>query len=317
MSMNVFISWSGELSRMVADALHKHLPCMLQDVHAFMSTHNIESGSRWGQALAQQLEESHFGIICLTPENMSESWLVFEAGALTKHADGRACALLLGDLTPTDVAAPLAQFQNMPFTRADFKALVKDINHNLSSPLETEQLDLVFEQWWPALEKEYNEILKKAPGADNTEPHRGERDVLDEVLTKVRAIGENLDDLKSRYFGDTSDILTASVTYDSLSRYTRWKFPDLPISQRWQFDLLNDLNLRRFPTIRQIDEAVNAASEAVNAYRIDAPDLFRHGTDFITKSLGFVDSDFREIHSWTLKTRESFSTFRHLLRKHS
>jgi hypothetical protein len=34
--MKVFISWSGEASKRVADLLRKYLPCMIQELKPFM-----------------------------------------------------------------------------------------------------------------------------------------------------------------------------------------------------------------------------------------------------------------------------------------
>lgn len=49
-----------------------------------MSEHDIDKGTRNIPAIARNLDETQFGIICLTPENLNAAWLLFEAGALSK-----------------------------------------------------------------------------------------------------------------------------------------------------------------------------------------------------------------------------------------
>src|ERR1043166_9866287 len=132
--MRVFISWSGEASRAVAELLWKYLACMLQDLRPFVSSHDLSSGARWSTQLAKELEEASFGIICLTPDNLHSDWILFEAGGLTKHVGGRACCLLLQNLNPADISGPLAQFQNCPFSETGFAKLVTDLNSLLPSP---------------------------------------------------------------------------------------------------------------------------------------------------------------------------------------
>ena len=96
LAVRIFVSWAGNVSQHVAGVLHKYLPCILQNVEVFVSKHDIESGDRWGLRLAQELESSDFGILCLTAENLRSDWLLFEAGALTKKLESRACGLLIG-----------------------------------------------------------------------------------------------------------------------------------------------------------------------------------------------------------------------------
>lgn len=45
-SMKVFLSWSGERSRLVATALHEWLPQVINAVEPFISS-NIDAGARW------------------------------------------------------------------------------------------------------------------------------------------------------------------------------------------------------------------------------------------------------------------------------
>lgn len=191
--MKVFISWSGDISREVAETLHKFLPCMIQGLHVFMSKHDIESGGRWSLQLAKELDESGFGIICLTPDNLQSPWLLFEAGALTKHVEGRACGLLLNGLKPTDVTGPLSQFQNRPFEKNEFRLLLRDINSRVSNPLSDQQLDMVFEKWWPDIKQGYEEALKNVVSSPKVGVQRDQKDILEEILIKVRGVERRLE----------------------------------------------------------------------------------------------------------------------------
>jgi hypothetical protein len=85
--MKVFISWSGERSRAVAEALWEWLPNVIQTVNPWVSLADIEKGARWSTEIASQLETCCVGLICLTPENLSAPWLLFEAGAISKTLD--------------------------------------------------------------------------------------------------------------------------------------------------------------------------------------------------------------------------------------
>ncbi len=110
-----------------------------------------------------------------------------------------------------------------------------------------------------------------------------------------------------------SDFLSQPIDYDTLVAYTEWKFKNLPVSRHWHSRCLGDLNLRKYRILKDIDDVVEHARPAVEAYRNENPDWFKFGTDFLTKSLGFVDEEFRQKHSWGGRTREAFQRFQHLL----
>ena len=186
--MKIFISWSGSQSHDIADVLREFLPCMLQGLNVFLSRHDLESGSRWGVELARELEDSSFGILCLTSANQDAPWILFEAGALTKNLEGKACGLLLGGLTPANVSGPLAQFQHRRFNKNDIHKLLRDLNSNLENPLEHEQLTLIFNKWWPDIEARYKEIITSPAEPIETTQGRNEREILEEVLERVRTL---------------------------------------------------------------------------------------------------------------------------------
>jgi hypothetical protein len=164
---------------------------MINDVRPFLSRHDVESGSRWNLELMRELGESTFGILCLTSENLNSAWLLFEAGALTKHVEGRACGLLIGSLRSADVGGPLSQFQHRAFSREEFESLLKDINAKLDKPLEVRQLELIVDKWWPDIEKEYQKALSAIPG-EIRRVRRDQQDILEEILGKIRAVEKTL-----------------------------------------------------------------------------------------------------------------------------
>jgi hypothetical protein len=110
--MKVFISWSGELSKAVAQLLETWLTSVLHATRPWVSTHGIESGSVWFTEVRNQLNETPDGIICMTHENRSAPWIHFEAGALANGlAKNRVCTLLI-NLKPADVENPMAQYNH-------------------------------------------------------------------------------------------------------------------------------------------------------------------------------------------------------------
>lgn len=185
--MRVFLSWSGARSRAVAEALRLTLPDMVQGVTAFMSKRDLESGERWSLAVADELDRSDFGILCLTPENIDQPWLLFEAGALSKRMGSHACGLLLGDLTATAIAGPLSQFQHRAFGENDIKHLVLDINNQQSAKLTESQIDRIFPKHWPDLATAYQDAMSIRIG--NPDDHAVGNE---EILAAVSALERRL-----------------------------------------------------------------------------------------------------------------------------
>jgi hypothetical protein len=170
--MDVFISWSGERSQILARALADLLPDAIQDLRAWMSEHDISAGSRWGHALHQQLESSNFGVLCLTPENINAAWLLFEAGSLAKSVSGGRVVPYRLNLNAVDVPFPLAQFQGVDADALGTKKLLASLNAVRKQPIDSGRLDRVFERWWPDLEAR----IRAIPVSPNEQqPRIGER----------------------------------------------------------------------------------------------------------------------------------------------
>lgn len=184
--MKIFISWSGDLSQKLGNALKEWIPDVLQVVQCYFTPEDIQKGERWSSEIAKELEESMFGIFCVTPENLNSGWMHFEAGAISKSKDNaQVCPILFG-LRPTDLTGPLQQFQVTIFSEGDMLKLMKDINAKLGEQRIAEnRLEKQFSMYWPELQKNIDSILssqKKTP----KKPTRSERDLLEEILTIVR-----------------------------------------------------------------------------------------------------------------------------------
>ena len=186
MSTKVFISWSGELSRKLGEALRNWLPSALQFVKPYFSPEDIEKGAKWGSEISKELESSNIGVICLTSENTEKPWILFEAGALSKSIEKSSVCTLLFDIEPTDIKGPLTSFQATRFIKEDFKKLVTAINNAAGDArLEAGVLDTVFDMWWPKLEEEIQEIIK-SHGKESKKEKRTDRDILEELLDLSR-----------------------------------------------------------------------------------------------------------------------------------
>jgi TIR domain len=183
--MKVFISWSGDKSRSVALALADWLPGVINVVEPFVSAKDIYAGSRWQFDIATQLDETNFGIVCVTRDNQLAPWLNFEAGALAKSVDSSRVAPLAIDLKPSDVQLPLGQFQAQPATKDGIEAIVRSLNGSCPSPLDETRLSRAFATWWPQLEDQLREIEATAVPSDA--PIRSDRELLEEILNTVRS----------------------------------------------------------------------------------------------------------------------------------
>jgi len=189
--MRVFISWSGPQSRLVASELRKWLPNVLQFVDPYFSPDDIEKGSRWSSDIAEQLDTTDVGIICVTKSNVSSQWLMFEAGAISKRVgQSKVCPILIG-LQASDVSGPLTQFQASSTNRNDVFRLVESINQEGGDrALGERALDAAFDMWWPALEgliRDAEAQYRDSPGAKI----RSSDDVLAEILGLSRRIARS------------------------------------------------------------------------------------------------------------------------------
>jgi hypothetical protein len=110
--MKVFLSWSGHKSHKIAIVLRDWFPSVIQSIAPYVSSEDIDKGARWSTDIAKELEDSTFGILCVTKENINAPWLTFEAGALSKTIEKSFVCPFLFDIKRSEVDGPILQFQS-------------------------------------------------------------------------------------------------------------------------------------------------------------------------------------------------------------
>jgi Pentapeptide repeats (8 copies)/TIR domain len=189
--MKIFISWSGETSKAIAEILYTWLPSVIQAVKPFFSPDDIAKGARWSSEVGSELEACQVGIIIVTREALSSSWIMFEAGALSKNIGKAKVAPILVGLEPADIQGPLMQFQCARFDRAEIKRVLRMINSELRDlSLTDDVLESVFTMWWPKLETQVAQSLRQA-NMNVPAPQRTEKELLEEILGLTRSIAKN------------------------------------------------------------------------------------------------------------------------------
>lgn len=134
---------------------------VIQFLKPFMSAHDIAKGARWSTQIASELQESIFGLLCITPDNINSQWMHFEAGALSKTIDSsRVCPLLFG-MDNADLSGPISQFQSTLFSKSEMAKLVFTINQSGGEAVAERKLEKVFEALWPDLERKLRPVLER------------------------------------------------------------------------------------------------------------------------------------------------------------
>lgn len=224
--MKVFISWSGDVSHKVAKALRDWLPSVIQSITPYVSSEDIDKGARWSSDIADELDESSFGVLCVTPDNINAPWLNFEAGALGKSVEkSRVCPFLFR-IKRSDVEGPILQYQSTIHDKEDVFKLIKAINEACGDHgIEEIRLEKTFDVWWPKLDEELDAIEEiKAEIADNEKKPEEINGYVSRVLEEVLDISRT----NQKLLRDPSTILPPDYFEHIIDRYDR----DLKIRKR-------------------------------------------------------------------------------------
>ena len=208
--MDVFLSFSGSISHQTAQVLEWWLPKVIQQLVPFLSSEDIDKGTRWGGELAEMLDTHSFGIICVNRQNVSAPWINFETGALAKSVKKSRVAPFLLGLDKAEIRAntPLVLFQATSYDKQDVKRLLNTFNNALEGGrLTPDALDEAFDMWWPRLQERLDPLEEEAKQLTEPQPQPvgvTNDDMLEEILEltrEQRRLRSSLSSTVIRYIG--------------------------------------------------------------------------------------------------------------------
>nr|WP_315900297.1 TIR domain-containing protein [Cytobacillus firmus] len=158
----------------------------MQYVDPYMSSKDISLGERWSNNIADNLEQSVFGLVFVTPSNINAPWINFEAGALSKTLNSKLIPIIYkADVTILN-QGPLKQFQSAKHLDQDnVLELLRSINDsNTDGKLDQFRLEKAFEMWWKYLKESIDGVVGDEPSGDNAkEP--SQKELLSVIYSKL------------------------------------------------------------------------------------------------------------------------------------
>jgi hypothetical protein len=190
--MEIFLTWSGNVSHSVAEAIRDWLPLVLQRTKPFLSSADIRKGARWRNDIAARLHSARFAIVCLTADNLEAPWIHFEAGAVSKEIDAGKVTALLINVSASEVSGPLAQFQHTTIAKGDIRKLIGELNQELGQDaLLDAALNQTFDAFWPQLENALATAIDASKRVA-APAKRSPEEILGEVLDISRTTNRTL-----------------------------------------------------------------------------------------------------------------------------
>lgn len=195
--MNMFIGWSGLLSKSIASSLRTWIRLVIPDADPWMSEEDLTKGLTWRDKLETKLINCDASLTVVTRENQSSPWLLYEAGAVSLALRGKPCCTILVDLKATDVQGPLAALQHTLVDRNDMLRLVNDLNQISNLRQGDDVLKIRFDQNWEPLESHVAKAISEHQSDAAIDQKREIRDLVEENLLLSRAMRETLDELST------------------------------------------------------------------------------------------------------------------------
>jgi TIR domain len=160
----VFLSWSGEPSRLLANALADGMRLVSDRVEPWLSE-GLDPGVEWAKELVPHIRKARLAVLCLTHYNLGASWIAFETGAFySSRLRGGVIPFLL-DFPPGDLPFPLGLFQSLPADWKGSKALFTRVGQLVDIDPGTVET-LFATKIWPQLGDQLTTIRNLKPQPD-------------------------------------------------------------------------------------------------------------------------------------------------------
>ena len=201
--MKIIIGWTGKSSRGLAELLNEWLLRVIQATEPMLL--NIGEQSSRAQIPIQDynddIDDSYFGILCLTSQNHESHDVLFEAGVMSNLLPpNRLCGLML-DLQAGDACRPLQRFPLLDTSKKDMRKLLHTINEAKGrKSISVDVLEDTFNIFWEMFEADIRQLREQVAEperrteAETTgqQPEFGNEAVLIEMLATVRALEKKL-----------------------------------------------------------------------------------------------------------------------------
>jgi hypothetical protein len=159
----IFISWSGENSKIIA----REIKIILEDVifkgrglNCFVSDVDIASGADWWNKIKGELMTCKLGILCVTKENVKAPWLYYESGAMVAR-NVPTIPLLINCSDSALDGSPLKSKQCVDFyDQIKFIRMIRDINNQFDL-LPPDQMDAIAKDGYEKLKLKLTCVLKE------------------------------------------------------------------------------------------------------------------------------------------------------------
>ncbi len=208
--MNIFLSWSGNLSKAIASGFNEILPDVIQRVKPFFSPEKIGNGEVWFTSIVEALKASDLGIVFLTKDNFNEDWIIFEGGGII--AKGWLYVILC-DFTIAEFNKSECFFKKLNVTEFKNDHGMEDVFVSMKNRLgltdiKDETIRRTFKHNWPAIKDKIYSLIKLKFQPKPTAP-----DLNKDILKKLIGTWElKLESRDGKMFGEI-------VTIDKDGRY--------------------------------------------------------------------------------------------------
>lgn len=260
------------------------LPSVIQSIVPYVSSEDIDKGARWSTDIAKELEESTFGILCVTKENVHAPWLTFEAGALSKTMKKSAVSPFLLDIKRSEVNGPILQFQSTIFEKEDVKKLVYSLNRACGDDtLADERLEKAFQVWYPTFEDQLNDLLQTWPQVRDADLDEETIDSSGEILEEILDLARNNQKLLRNQEGDfLKEIESIKGVLDKFGKRVDSEFES---RRNWRDRKMHPILFEELLHLSpRFEKNLTGFQMAISLFRSDFPWLYDAGLD-VTKSL--------------------------------
>ena len=202
--MRLFISWSGDKSRKVAELLKMLFHKVVQSLEPWVSSEDIETGSVWFSQICNEIREVCNSVIVVTKENKENPWIMFEAGALCRGDDTNRVNVVLVDLEPSEIRAPLSAFNVVRADEDGLRRLIHNLNRrllqedpNIPGKITDQDVDEGFNCWYRDFKEKFDKIMAEYPETEHKVKTESEI-MQEETLLAVRGIEQVLLDARQQ-----------------------------------------------------------------------------------------------------------------------